>query len=150
MARVDEKSLINVVADIEASIDGVGESYRFAKNPETINRFPCVIHYIPTFNMELHGHHNRWLTTWNLRSILIVSPFQRGGRLPYLENETIVYMMKWRQKFQLESSIQSMLALGLTKARLVGGEYAAGTRELTVNGVQYIGCVFTYEFTEIC
>ena len=151
MARITEQRLIDKVASHEQAIDGVKRSYGFAKNPDTISQavLPCVIHYQPRFTSDLFAHHNVHRNVYTMQSIMFVNPRESmGGKLRYIENSAIPFLYKWRLKFQSDSVIRDILGIGLQRAYNFTGEYGAGGTLLSYNGTEYIGAVFTFEFSE--
>lgn len=150
-----ESQIIDKIAEIEGGIAGIKNSYSAYANPDILStaQLPCVLHYPPSFTSEPGGHYNRWTNTISIVSILLVLPRQdKGGKLKYLENAAMPFLSLWRTKFQDASIIKQLLALGSSTAKgfLVSGEYGAGGNLLTHNSIEYIGCVFRYEFKENC
>lgn len=152
MATVSEERVFNKIADIENTIDGVKRSFGYAQNPTSLNnaQLPAVLHFQPSFTSGLKAHHNLHRNVFTIQSILYVLPRQaQGGKLGFLENAAIPFMKKWRAAFQDDTNIRSLLALGLTEAYEFSGQYGAGGTLLTHNDIEYIGCVFTFEYSEI-
>lgn len=150
----NESDLINRIAKWEKTIVGVKESYGAFQNPNNIQAglAPCVLHYPPSFDAGLHAHHNRWMNTLVIRSILLVAPRQlKGANISYLENDAMPFLAKWRQKFQSQDVVLDMLSVApnTSRAFLVKGSYGAGGELMTVNGIPWIGCIFDFSFTEI-
>lgn len=147
---LNEETIVDQIASQERAIAGIRNSYGFADNPEVIQHasLPAVVHYIPSFDMSPRGHYNAWNDVVTVRSLLLVSPREdKGGKLKFLENDAIPYGRKWRDRFQIDTVIRDLLATtSATKAFLASGEYGAGGRELTYNGVEFIGWVFTFVF----
>src|SRR3990167_7115912 len=136
---MNEETIINYIAGIERSITGVVDSFNYAKNPDNLTRWPAVVHYIPSFQTPLMGHHNRWDETMKVSSILLVKPRQQqGGKLAYLENDAIPFAQKWRNKWQDHDVIANALStMSARKAFLESGAYGVGTGNnlLTYSGV---------------
>ena len=150
---VSESELINRIAAHEEAISGIKRSYLAYENPDSLThaQLPCVLHYPPSFRSELVAHHNRWKNTIDVMSILFVRERQaRGGRLKFLENESMPFLNLWREKFQTASVIEDLLSTGcLSQFFLTQGTYGAGGALLTHNGIEYIGCTFKYVAVEI-
>ncbi len=151
---VREEDLVNIIAKWERSIDGVVNSYDFAKNETNIitAKAPCVLHYPPLFKSSPHAHYNKWNNSITIRSTLLVAPrASRGANLSYLENEAMPFLQKWRLKFQQADVIKDMLAVSpsISRAFLVDGSYGVGGELLTIKNTPWIGCIFNFEFTEI-
>lgn len=146
-----DQIIIDTVAAQERSISGVGNSYDFAKNPNSLmgQKLPAVIHFPGSFSSKPRAHHNVWENNINVTSVLFVAPRQtQGGNLAYLENDALPYGDKWRAKFQTESVISSMLsATGSIKCFLTSGTYSVGAPLLQFAGTDYIGWVFTFQFS---
>jgi hypothetical protein len=152
MATVSEENVINKIADIEGTISGVRNSFRYAENPTSLNnaQLPAVMHFQPQFESRLFAHHNLHRNEFTINSILYVAARQMsGGKLKFLENQAIPFLAKWRVAFQTSSNINSLLNLGLHKAYNFTGQYGAGGTLLTHNDIEYIGCIFTFNFVEI-
>lgn len=153
MATVTEQDLINKIAEIEiASVGGIKHSYGYAENPTSLTnaQLPAVLHYQPRFESTLKAHHNLHRNEFTVNSLLLVTPRQSlGGKLQFLENQTIPFLAKWRVAFQTDANIRSLLELGLHKAYEFTGQYGAGGTLLTHNDIEYIGCIFTFTFTEM-
>ena len=152
MADLAEQTIINNLAAQVRSIEGVKNAYDFAKNPDSLNnaQLPAMAFW-PNFEAEPKGHFNLWRNQFNVVGSLYVAPRQSGGRLKFLENSAMPFGFKFRQKFQNESVIQSLLGTGtgISQAWLISGNYGAGTPQLTYSGIEYIGWVFTWRFLEI-
>ena len=144
-----EQSAIDQIATYERAIDGIRNSYGFARNPDRLNNsdLPAVLHFSPGFTASVRGHFNLWDNVINVTSILCVSPREaQGGKLRYLENEAVVYGGKWRSKFQDQDVVKALLGqLGATGAFLTGGNYGAGGALLNVGGIDYIGWIFNFQ-----
>lgn len=143
-----EATIIEQIAAQERQITGVKNSYGFAENPDILHpaMLPAVIHYFPRFDVEPWAHHNVWRNTMVLRSLLFVAPRESsGGKLKFLDNAAIPFGNLWRERFQTSTVISSLLTnIGATRAFLVSGEYGVGGLELTYNGIEFIGWVFTF------
>ena len=146
-----DNDIVNQIAAYERSIPGVGSSYDFAKNPNSLQgqRLPAVIHFPGSFSSKPRAHHNVWENNINVTSVLFVAPRQvQGGNLAYLENDALPYGDKWRAKFQDDTVISTMLsATGSIKCFLTGGTYSVGAPLLQFAGTDYIGWVFTFQFS---
>ena len=143
-----EETIINYIAGVERSIPGVLDSFNYAKNPDSLTRWPVVVHYIPNFQMPQMAFHNKWDEVMTVSSILFVKPRQQaGGRIAYLENEAIPFAQKWRAKWQDHDVINSALStMGARKAFLTSGAYGVGSggNLLDYGGVSFIGWIFQY------
>jgi len=144
----NELTAINQIAAQERAIAGVKNSYDYAKNPDmlTANLLPAVIHFIPSFTAEVRGHHNVWKNSLVVQSILFVMPREsQGGKLRFLENAAIPYGQKWRDRFQTESVINTLLTeIAGVRVFLTGGEYGAGGPLLTYGATEFIGWTFSF------
>ena len=146
-----ESNAIGLVSAQEASIAGVKNSFGFAQNPDSLSSamLPAVIHYFPRFDSERWADHNLWKNVLTLRSVLFVAPRESsGGKLKYLENAAMPFGYLWRQKFQTETVIRSLLQdMDATKFWLVSGEYGVGGLDLTYGSTEYIGWIFDFVVT---
>jgi hypothetical protein len=145
-----EEVITNQVALIERGIAGVKQSYGFAQNPDNVvGQMPCVLHYIPSYKSVPRAMHNVWANIINLTSILAVTARQQqGGRLRFLENAAIPFGGLWRQAFQDNTNLTNLLAAtGSAKCWLNGGNYGSGGQLLTIGGVDCVGYIFTFSFT---
>lgn len=151
-ALVTEQRLINRLSEDFLTIDGIARAYSFANNPDTLSesQLPAVL-FVPTaFTSEAKAHFNFSKNEIEVTAIVFVAPRQSaGGRLKYLENRAIPLLGKIRTKFQTESVIRALLALGLVNATTFTGTYGAGGPLLTHNGIEYIGCIIRWTFVEI-
>jgi len=145
-----DQACIDQIAAYERSIAGVGSSYDFAKNPNSLQgqKLPAVIHFPSSFTSKPRAFHNVWENQINITSVVMVASRQvQGGNLSYLENEALPYGDKWRQKFQNDTVINAILAAtGSVKCFLTGGTYSVGAPLLLYGGVEYIGWVMTFQF----
>lgn len=152
MAALTEEQVINRIARHERSIDGIRNSYDYAKNPDSITgQMPCVVHLPVGFTSNTRAHNNIWTNEIEMVSVLFVSERQnKGGTLKYLENDALRYGFLWRQKFQEASVISDLFAStsNTVKVFLNSGNYGAGGTDLTFNGIQCIGWVFRWGFKE--
>ena len=153
MASATELNLINKIADLEREIVGVKNSYTAYANPDSLNPadLPCVLHVPSEFRSELAAHHGAWKNTIRITSVLFVKArSQMGGKLAFLENEAQPFLYKFRVKMQDNTSVRALLTAGVAtqKAGLISGRYGAGGPMLTHNGIEYLGCIFEYEFIE--
>ena len=145
-------TIINQIAAQERAISGVRNSYGFAQNPDLLNSaaLPAVLHYIPVFDSAHTGHFNTWTNTITVKSLLFVTPREaQGGKLKFIENEVIPFGQKWRQTFQTESVLRTLMTnTASVRFFLVKGEYGAGPPELEFGGISYLGWVFTWDFSQ--
>lgn len=141
-----EENAVNLIAAQERAIAGIKDSFGYAKNPDVLQTWPAVLHYIPTFTSEPRAHHNAWTNTITLQSILCVAPRQTsGGKLKFLENAAIPFGEKWRSKFQDDTVITNLLSqMGAVKFFLTGATYGAGGPLLTVADVEFIGWIASF------
>lgn len=150
MSSLTDESAINTLAQYERAIQGVRNSYDFAKNPNSLQGqgLPAVVHFPGSFSSTPRAHHNVWENTLNITSVVFVAPRQsQGGNLAYIENDALPYADKWRAKFQDNSVIESMLsATGSIKCYLTGGTYSVGAPLLQFAGTDYIGWVMQFQF----
>ena len=151
---VTEEALINKIAYWERSIVGISNSYDAFKNPTNITTglAPLVLHYPPSFRSEPKAHFNKWINELQIRSTLLVKPRSNmGANLNFLENEAMPFLQKWRLKFQDATVVNDMLGIAptLTRAFISSGDYGVGGNLLTIGGVEWIGAIFTFTFTEI-
>ena len=134
------------------SIEGVNVAFNFAENPDTLNKaqLPAALFFPAQFQSQQKAHHNIHRNIIEIAAILFISTRQdRGGRLKFLENAALPFSYKVRKHFQQDSVIKTLLALGLTQATIVSGNYGAGGPLLTHNGVEYIGLIFRWTFIEM-
>ena len=152
MAALTEEQIINGIAKWERSIEGVRNSYDYARNPDSLTgQTPCVVHIPVSFASENRAHHNVWTNAIVMESVLFVSErMNKAGTLKYLENDALKFGYLWRHKFQTESVISDLFTSTSNTVRvfLRAGEYGAGGTTLSHNGIQYIGWVFRWEFKE--
>lgn len=149
-----EELIVNKIAQWERSIEGIKNSYSYSQNPDnlSVSQLPAVLHFIPQVNIKHKGSYNRWQNDFTLMSCVCVLPRQtKGGTLKFLENSAIQLMPKFRMKFQTDTVVNDILGLanGTVRGFLTQIQYGAGIPMLTINSVEYIGIVCSYEFTEI-
>ena len=144
-----EEVAINQIAIYEREIDGIANSYDYAKNPDSLTSamLPAVIHYVPSFTVEPRAHYNVWANSIALTSILFVLPRESvGGKLKFLENEAIPFGAKWRAKFQDDTVIKALLSnMGAVKFFLKSGAYGAGGTLLNYSSTDFVGWVFNWD-----
>lgn len=150
---LSEQKIVDTLAGHAESITGVRRAYGFAKNPDNLNpaELPAILFHPPVFRCQPKGHNNFWQNEIMCRGVLFVAERQsRGGTLKYLENAAMPFGGLFRAKFQTQSVIQNLLGMGTgaTVAWLEEGTYGAGGQYLTLNGIPYIGWVFTWRFVE--
>ena len=151
-ANITEEQLINRLATDFAAIDGITATYGFAQNPDTLTaaQLPAVLFVPGGFESDLHAHHNFYKNEIEIVAVLFVVARQSaGGKLRYIENRAIPFLGKIRTKFQTQSVVKALLSIGLTKAFPFSGTYGAGGTFLTHNGIEYIGVVTRFSFTEV-
>ena len=143
-----EENALNLIAAQERSIAGVKNSYDYAKNPDVLNEYPSVIHYVPRFTSAPLAHYNVWNNTLTFMSILFVCPREaQGGKLKFVENEAIPYGAKWRAKFQDSTVITNLLSqMGAKEFFLESGDYGVGGL-ISFANVSYIGWTFQWTIT---
>lgn len=147
---INEQQLINRIAHWERQIEGVQNSYGFAQNPDNIvtAQAPAVLHMPASFTSQPKAHHNRWQNIITITSHLFVLPREtKGGTLRFLENDAMPYLQRWRTQFQNETVIKDLLSLGAQTGWLTNGTYGAGGT-LNINGKDWLGCTFTFQFSE--
>jgi hypothetical protein len=151
MSALVEATIVEQIAAQERLISGVKNSFGFAANPDILPSaaLPAVIHYFPHFEVEPRAHHNVWKESLILRSVLFVAPREgSGGKLKFLENAALPFGYLWRTHFQTDSVVSNLLSnIGAVRAYLVSGDYGAGGIELTYGAVEFLGFVFSFEFT---
>jgi hypothetical protein len=151
--RTAEENLIDQLATEVEAIDGIESTYGFAQNPDTLSnaQLPAALFLPIKFNAELKAHHNHHRNEIQITCVLFVAQRQTAGaKLKYLENRAIPFLSKFRARFQTEAVIQRLLAVGnLTTVTTFSGTYGAGGTYLTHNGIEHIGCIFTWTFIEI-
>ena len=151
-ANIKEQDIIDRLATDFAAIDGINKTYGFAQNPDTLTnaQLPAVV-FVPTaFSSDLYAHHNFHKNDIEITAIIFVTARQTaGGSLKFIENRAMPFLGKVRTKFQTEAVIKALLAMGLTKAYTFSGTYGSGGQFLTFNGIEYIGVVVKFTFTEI-
>jgi len=151
-ANIKEQDIINRLATDFATIDGIKTTYGFAQIPDTLTnaQLPAVVFFPDAFESDLYAHHNFHKNVIGITAIVFVATRQTsGGSIKFLENRTMPFLGKIRTTFQTESVIKALLALGLVKAYTFSGNYGAGGTLLTFNGVEYIGVIIKFSFTEI-
>lgn len=152
MIAVTEQQIINTLAAQARQISGVKNAYGFAELPDNLStaQLPALLMYPAGFDSSAKAHHNVHQNILDIMGILFVAPrSSMGGTLKYLENAAMPFMFKFRQHFQTSTTISALLALGLTQATILSGRYGAGGPLLTMNGVEYIGIIFRWQFYEI-
>jgi hypothetical protein len=150
MSNINEVDLINRIAYWESQIEGIQNSYSFAQNPDNLltAQAPAVLHMPASFTSQPKAHHNRWQNIVTITSHLFVLPREtKGGTIRFLENDAMPYLQRWRNKFQSAEVIRDLLSLGPQSAWLTDGNYGVGGT-LTINGKPWIGCTFTFRFSE--
>lgn len=145
-----DQDCINALAYWERSVAGVGSSFDFAKNPDSLQgqKLPACVHFPGSFTSKPRAFHNLWENAINVTTVLFIAPRQnQAGKLAYLENDALPYGDKWRAKFQTEETIRDLMSrTGSLKCFLTGGTYSVGVPLLQFAGVDYIGWVFTFTF----
>jgi hypothetical protein len=143
---LNEQAIIDYIAGQERAIIGIKASFDYAKNPDSLTQFPCVVHFIGSFQMKPLAHHNVWDESLKLTSVVFVRPRQTmGGKLAYLENEAIPFGYKWRQKFQDHTVLTNALAgMGARRAWLESGNYGSGGALLEYASVSYLGWIMIF------
>jgi hypothetical protein len=148
MATIAEQVIIDNLAGHCGTIDGVNRSYAFAENPTKLSTLPAIVFWPQTFESQPKGHFNQWRNQITIMGSLYIR--EQKGPLEYLENAAMPFGHKFRQKFQDETVIRSLLGLAnITQAWLLSGNYGAGDQLLTYMGITYIGWIFTWQFLEI-
>lgn len=150
MPEFSDQNCIDGLAYWERSIDGVGMSFDFAKNPDALQgqKLPLCVHFPGSFTSKPRAFHNAWENAINITSVLFVAPRQtQGGKIAYLENAALPYGDKWRRKFQTDEVVADLLnRTGSIKCFLTGGTYSVGAPLLQFGGTDYIGWAFTFQF----
>ena len=151
-ATATEQVLINKLQSHFGALNDITTAYTFASNPDTLARaaLPATIFYPFRSSVGLGAHHNVWRYGTSIRAIVFVTEREAaGGRLKFLENKAITLMQAIRTKFTTESVVLDFLSAGLSSAYTFELTYDLGGRNLTWNGVEYIGIIVDFEFTEI-
>jgi hypothetical protein len=153
MAAIKEQTLINQLATEFDSIDGITTTFGFAQNPDTLSpaQLPAVVFVPVGFDSSPRAHHNVHRNEIEIAAVLFVTTRESmGGRLKFIENETMPFLFKVRNHFQLNATITTMLALGnLTQASIFSGRYGVGGTLLTYGSVEFIGCIFRHRFVAV-
>lgn len=148
-----EEVLINQIATEASAISGITRTYGFAQNPDTLSnaQLPALLLVPKSFESSLVMHHNIRGATISVNGALFVATRSTaGGTLRYIENRAIPFLGKFRDRFRSEQTTKNLFNVGnLTKVTDFTGVYGAGGPLLTMNGVEYIGCVFTWTFREV-
>ena len=151
--RTYEENLINQIATEVSAINGIGSTYRFAQNPDDLSnaKLPALLSVPTNFTSTLGAHHNIRKNEITITSVLFVAPRQTaGGKLKYLENRAMPFLGKFRARFADEQVTKNLFNVGnLTKVYDLTGAYGAGGPLLTFSGIEYIGIVFVFKFTEM-
>ena len=150
-ARTHEQNLIDQIATEASAIDGIGYAYGFAKNPDTLTQLPALLSVPTNFSATLGAHHNIRKNEINITSVLFVATRQTaGGKLKYLENRAMPFLGKFRERFANEQVTKNLFSVGnLTKVYDLTGAYGAGGPLLTHGGIEHIGIIFVFKFTEM-
>lgn len=151
--RTVEQNLINTLATEASAIDGITSTYEFAQNPDTLSnaQLPALL-FVPTnFSTTLGAHHNIRKNAIDITGVLFVASRQTaGGKLKYLENRAMPFLGKFRARFADDQVTKNLFNVGnLTKVYDLAGAYGAGGPLLTHNGIEHIGIVFKFSFTEM-
>ena len=151
--RTVEQNLIDKLATEASAISGIGSVFGFAQNPDDLSnaKLPALL-FVPTnFSTTLGAHHNRRKNTYDITGVLFVASRQSaGGKLKFLENRAMPFLGKFRERFADEQVTKNLFNVGsLTKAYDLTGAYGAGGPLLTHNGIEHIGIVFKFSFTEM-
>ena len=151
--RTAEQNLIDKLATEASAIDGITSTYGFAQNPDTLSdaKLPALL-FVPTnFSTTLGAHHNVRKNEINITGVLFVATRQTaGGKLKYLENRAMPFLGKFRERFADNQVTKNLFNVGnLVKVYDFTGAYGAGGPLLTHGGIEFIGIVFNYKFTEM-
>jgi hypothetical protein len=153
MARADETRIINRLATEFAAVDGIRNAYGFADNPDSLNRtqLPAVVFIPARFVSGPKAHPKLFKNEFEIVAVVLVAERESmGGRLKYLENAALPFLGKVRKHFQNSAVVDRLFRTGnFTNVMQFEGTYGAGGNLLTYNGIEYIGCIFTWNLVEI-
>lgn len=147
-----EERLINKLQGHYEAISDIKTAYPFAENPDQLSRvlLPATIFYPARSESGIGAHHNQWRNIHRINAVTFVIERQAaGGKLKFLENKAITLMQAIRARFQTKSVVEDILGVGLSAAYTFDINYGAGGLLLTHMGVEYIGVITSFRFTEI-
>lgn len=145
---VTEEQIINKLAETCLTIEGITNAYGFAQIPDSLanSALPAIIFYPSAGFQERKGHHNRWTNTIEITGLLFVTErMSKGGSIKYIDNATLPFAQRFRQKFQTASVYNDFINLGLQVADFTRYQYGSGGQLLFMDK-DYVGFVFTWEF----
>ena len=143
-----EQQIIDKLAKHCKTITGIKNAYGFAQNPDSLlsGNIPAIVFYPSQGSQDTKAHFNRWENVINITGLLFVAQrMSQGGTLKYLENATLYYPGRFREKFQQEAVIRDFLSLGCQRAVFSSWQYGAGGL-LQYMGTDYIGLILQWEF----
>lgn len=149
-SAITEEQLIDKLAEQMLTVDGITTAYGFAQNPQSITdpQLPAVVFYPYRSRHERKGHKNVWTNEIRIRGLLFVTQrMGQSGDLKIVENRALVFPQRLRAKYQTESVISDLLALGVQVADFEECQYGAGGM-LQYMGTEFIGFTLEWVFRE--